>query len=209
LHTIQLWIGLIEKSPHEIVYSFRLRQLIDLISIYDHIRASDSVLSFASHVHDLHKKVMNKIAPNYKLRANVRKRFKIFNVGDYVNVWIRLEWFSPGTIKKLHTRSAGSFQIIKKLNDNTYVIDLPQDFDISSIFNIKDLVNYKGPDFNPSNPLDDEPSLEPISERLSLPPLLNILPNTVDQIYKIMDDEIITTEDSGIVSIWFDVKEKH
>jgi len=132
---------------------------------------------------------------NYKLRADVRKRLKTFNVGDYMMVWICPEWFPPGTVKKLHARSAGPFQILKKLNDNTYVIDLPQDFGISSTFNIEDLVDYKGPDFNPNNLLDDEPSLEPISERHSLPLLSNILPNTVDQIDKIVDDEIITTKD--------------
>jgi len=37
------------KSPHEIVYDFRLRQPIDLIPMSEHVRASAS--SFASHVH--------------------------------------------------------------------------------------------------------------------------------------------------------------
>ena len=90
---------------------------------------------------------MDKIAQNnvnYKLRADIRKRFKTFNVVDRVMVQIRLERFSPETVKKLHARSAGSFQILKKLNGNTYVIDLPQDFRIRSTFNIKDLVDYKG-----------------------------------------------------------------
>ena len=76
-------------------------------------------------------------------------------------VRIRPEWFRPGTVKKLHARSASPFQILKKLND-VYVIDLSQNFSISSTFNIKNLVGYKGPDFNPSNPLDDDPSYEPI-----------------------------------------------
>ena len=52
-----------------------------------------------------------------------------------------------------------------------------------------------GPDFNPSNPLDDEPSHEPISERPSLLPLPYILPNTFDQIDKIIDDKIIATKE--------------
>jgi len=47
----------------------------------------------------------------------------------------------------------------------------------------------------PSNPLDDEPSHEPISERHFLPPLSNILPNTADQTDKIVNDKIITTQD--------------
>jgi len=56
-------------------------------------------------------------------------------------------------------------------------------------------VNYKGLDFNRSNPLDDEPSHEPISERPSLLLFLNISPNTVNLVDKILDDEIITTKD--------------
>ena len=79
-------------------------------------------------------------------------------------VRIRPEWFPPGTVKKLHARNAGPFQILKKLNNSAYVIDLSQDFGISSTFNIEDLVDYKSPDYNPNNPLDDEPSLELISD---------------------------------------------
>ena len=91
-----------KRSPHEIVYGFRPRQLIDLSLMSDHIRVSDSASSFASYVHDLYKEVRNKIAQsniNYKLRAGVRKRFKTFNIGDYVNIWIHPEWFLPETIK--------------------------------------------------------------------------------------------------------------
>jgi len=40
-------------------------------------------------------------------------------------------------------------------------------FGIICTFNIEDLVDYKGPDFNPSNAVDDEPSPEPISETFS------------------------------------------
>ena len=60
-------------------------------------------------------------------------------------------------------------QILRKLNCHVYVID----FGISSIFNIEDLVDYKGFDFNPSNFLIDEPSQEPIFER----PFISLIPN--------------------------------
>jgi len=89
-----------------------VRQRIDLIPMFDHTRALYFASSFASHVHDLHKEVIDKIAQSnakYKLRADVRKRLKIFNVGNYVMMQIRPERFLPGTIKKLHARSAGVF----------------------------------------------------------------------------------------------------
>jgi len=69
------------KSPQEIVYGFGLRQSIDHILMFDHIRVSKSASSFSSHVHDLHKQVMDKIAQsnaNYKVQANVRKKLKNF-----------------------------------------------------------------------------------------------------------------------------------
>ena len=50
------------KSPHEIVYGFRPKQPIDLTPMTNHIRASNFTSSFASHAHDLHKEVMDKIA---------------------------------------------------------------------------------------------------------------------------------------------------
>jgi len=42
-------------------------------------------------------------------------------------------------------------------------------------------VDYKGFDFNPNYFFIDEPSLEPIFERPSIPPIPNILPITTDQ----------------------------
>ena len=49
------------KSSHEIVYGFRPRQPIDLISMVDHYRVSESAPSFAMHMHELHKVISDKI----------------------------------------------------------------------------------------------------------------------------------------------------
>ena len=94
-------------------------------------------------------------------------------------------------------RIAGLFQILKKLNDSVYVIDLLKDLSISSTVNVEDLIDYKGSHFNPSESLVDEHELESVFKSPTLPPLSNILPITARKINKILEDEIIATKDGG------------
>ena len=81
-----------------------------------------------------------------------RRRLE-FNAGDYVIIRIRPKRFPPEVVKKLTARRAIPFKILKKINPNAYVLDLPPDYGISLTFNISNLVTYKGPPFNPNNPL--------------------------------------------------------
>ena len=77
---------------------------------------------------------------------------------------MRPERFSLGTVKKLHVRSAGPFQILKKINSNAYVVDLLSDFGISCTFNVKNLVPYRGTFDTPSDSFMDEPIHDFLSE---------------------------------------------
>ena len=52
---------------------------------------------------------------DYKPSVDLHRRLRTFNVGDYVTVRLRPERFPLGTVKKLHARTAGPFQILKKL----------------------------------------------------------------------------------------------
>jgi len=78
---------------------------------------------------------------NHVIRADDRNRLNTFNVGD---------------VKQLHASCANQFQILIKLNDNVYAINLSINVGISSTFNVEYLVNYKGLD------VVDEPSHKPI-----------------------------------------------
>ena len=106
---------------------------------HHHSRVSDSASALASHIRALHEEIREKIMKNnadYKASADLHRRLT-FNVSDYVMVRMRPEWFPPKTVKKLHARSAGPFQILKKINSNAYVVDLPPDFSISCTFNVR------------------------------------------------------------------------
>ena len=73
-------------------------------------------------------------------------------------IHIRPKRFPSGTAKKLQARSAGPFKVLKWIGSNAYVIELPSDYDISSTFNIEDLVAYKGPTTILDDPFTDPPA---------------------------------------------------
>ena len=61
-------------------------------------------------------------------------------------VWIHLcnDRFPQGKFGKLKPRVDGLFKIIEKIGDNAYKLELLDDYDISPIFNVKDLRSYHG-----------------------------------------------------------------
>jgi len=111
------------------VHGNRPRHLINLSPrIQHHTRVSESDTSFAYHIHKLHKEINTPIQKrnvNYKAYADLFKRARDFNAGDYVMVQIRPKQYSSGTVKKLH----GPFKILRRINSNAYIVDLSPDFD--------------------------------------------------------------------------------
>lgn len=112
--------------------------------------------------------------------ADLEKRSELFNVDNHAMVQICPEQFLSRAVQKQHARSVGPSMILDKLDDNTCVIYLSQDFRINSTFNIANWMAYKSPNFNNSNHLLDE-SIHESRSILSLP---YILPNSMEHIDK-------------------------
>jgi hypothetical protein len=115
---------------------------------------------------DVHEQVKQRLALNsksYAASANTKCKDRQFDIGDMVLIRLRPECFSPVSFTKLYARCTGPFRVIKKLGTNAYVIDLPHDFGISPVFNIKDITEFKGdtPDLptTPTPNAPDAPSL--------------------------------------------------
>jgi len=44
---------------------------------------------------------------------------------------------------KLQSHGDGPFQVLERINDNTYKIDLPGEYSVSATFNVVDLTSYQ------------------------------------------------------------------
>lgn len=60
-------------------------------------------------------------------------------------VHLRKGRFPQGNYSKLKNKNFGPCQIIRKISNNAYKVDLPTEFNMSDIFNISDLRKYYPP----------------------------------------------------------------
>jgi hypothetical protein len=69
---------------------------------------------------------------------------------------MRKERFPVHRRTKLHPRGDGHFQILEKINDNAYKVDLPGEYNVSATFNVSDLSPYDTGDDSRSNPFEEK-----------------------------------------------------
>ena len=98
-------------------------------------------------------------------------------------VQIKPEHYPKGTYKQLHLRSAGPYKVLKKINSNAYVLDLPKDMEISNVFNVEDLTMYH---YNDDVEYADATTIH-------LPPA----PRLKEEIKDIVDHQVVSTRSGG------------
>ena len=107
-------------------------------------------------------------------------------------VRVRPKRFPSGAVKKLHARGVGPFQILKRVDSNAYVVNIPPDYSISSTFNVSDLIAYREPTVIPSDPFKLSP---PIESDTTLECPLAYTPVRREQKKSILDEQVITSQD--------------
>lgn len=101
-------------SPFQIVYTKVPNHTVDLVVLpkLKNRPAAELIQNFDNLLNDVRQQLIDS-AQKYKLDADTHRRFKEFQVGDLVMVYMRKEYFPTGTYSKLKPRKLGPFPILK------------------------------------------------------------------------------------------------
>ncbi|KAL4295672.1 hypothetical protein GQ457_12G014740 [Hibiscus cannabinus] len=147
-------------TPFEVVYGFNPLSPMDLLPLpIDQVLHKDGK-DKAEYVKKLHHKIKENIekrTKQYEQQANKGRKKVTFEPGDWVWIHFRKERFPAQRKSKLSPRGDGPFQILEKINDNAYKIDLPEKYNVSATFNVSDLTLYEpGPDLRTNRSQEGE-----------------------------------------------------
>jgi len=130
----------------EIVYEFNPLTPLDLLPILvlDEVLCKDDFdkASFIKKLHHHIKHQIEKKVGKYAQHANKGRKALIFESGDWVWLHMRKDRFPTQRKSKLLPCGDGAFQIIKRINDNAYELDLPETYLMSHSFNVSDLTPF-------------------------------------------------------------------
>jgi hypothetical protein len=103
-------------------------------------------------------------------------------------VHMRKERFSTHRRSKLHPRGDGPFQVLARINNNAYKLDLPGEYNISATFNVYDLSPFDVGDDSRTNPFEERGNDE--NQQVSLKDPLHILVGPITRVKSKMIQEI-------------------
>ncbi|KAI0495130.1 hypothetical protein KFK09_025277 [Dendrobium nobile] len=131
-------------SPFNIVYTKAPNTVLDIAAIPN--CKSKAAAAIVEDFSDRLAKIRFKLEESnakYKRDADCHKRKLLFQPGDLVWVRMKKERLPTGWYSKLGQRKFGPFPVLRRINDNAYVIKLPAEFNTPSTFNVADLYPYQ------------------------------------------------------------------
>ena len=100
----------------------------------------------------MHQHVHDKITKSNELlkyRRDKGRKHILFQPGDLVWIHFRKDRFPAKRRSKLSPRSEGPFQVLARVNDNAYKVQLPGTPKEAATFNVADLEPY----YDPTDPI--------------------------------------------------------
>ncbi|GKA18996.1 RNA-directed DNA polymerase [Tanacetum coccineum] len=195
-------------SPFEVVYKTSPRHVVDLVDLpgKKNIQANRMVEEVQA-THEVVRANITKANAKYKFTADKHRRKKLFQVGDEVMVFLRKERFPVGTYSKLEPKKYGPYKIFLKINDNAYVVDLPNTMSISKTFNVSDIYEFHSEDVNKGKysrtssskeMMNDEDTINELAEEyMEHIHYEDILPVIMDKIHRDKRKEVHARLDFG------------
>ena len=107
-------------------------------------------------IHETTRLNIERRTEQYAKQANKGRRKVVFKPGDWVWLHMRKERFPEQRRSKLLPRGDGPFQVLARINDNAYKLDLPGEYSVSASFNVSDLSPFDAGDDLRANPSQEE-----------------------------------------------------
>jgi hypothetical protein len=126
----------------QIVYGTNPKGVVDLVDFPTDPYLSRDAIDFVENIQGIHQQVQQKLqsmTDQYKEDTDRYRRRKVFQEGEMVMVHLSKKRYPKGTYNKLKPRKFGPCKIKRRINDNAYLMDLPEELDISHVFNMADL----------------------------------------------------------------------
>ena len=161
-------------SPFEIVYGFNPLTPLDLspLPMSEHVNLDGKKKAeFVKQIHEKARLNIERRTEQYAKQANKERRHVVFEPGDWVWVHMRKERFPAQRRSKLLPRGDGPFQVLKRINNNAYKLDLPGEYTVSATFNVTDLSPFDAGDDLRTNPFQEEGNDGNMAKEGSVDPL--------------------------------------
>ena len=128
--------------PFEIVYSFNPLTPLDLspLPMSQHVNLDGKKKAkFVKQVHEKARLNIERNTEQYVKQANKGRRQIVFEPRGWVWVHSRKERFPSQRQSKLLRRGDGPFKVLERINDNSYKLDFPGEYNVSATFSVTDL----------------------------------------------------------------------
>jgi hypothetical protein len=96
--------------------------------------------------------IIERRTKQYVHQANKGRKKVVLEPGGWVWLHLRKDCFPEKRRSKLLPRGDGPFQVVERINDNAYKLDLPGEYGVSASFNVADLSPFDVGDDLRTNP---------------------------------------------------------
>ena len=114
------------------------------------------IFEFVQQIHEKARLNIERRMEHYIKQANKGHQQLIFEPEDWVWLHMRKERFPAQRQSKLLLRGNEPFQVLERINDNAYKLDLLGEYNVKATFNVIDLSPFDVGDDLRTNPFQDE-----------------------------------------------------